>query len=115
MPLARVRVVAVAGEPLAVEVNGSPLPDGMVPKGVSVQLVDGVPQIVLAVSGEARIEGEGIVVVQPEAGDEIEYLRQFIGNLDPDELDRRAIAHAPTLASKPGEGYKAALLEMIGP
>lgn len=115
MPLARIHVVATAGEPLAVEVNGSPLPDGMVVKGLSIQLVDGVPQIVLAVSGEGHIEGEGIVVVQSEGGDEIAYLRQFIANLDPGELDRRAIEHASTLTSKPGEGYKAALLEMIGP
>lgn len=111
MPLARIRVQATAGEPLATEVNGSPLPTGMVVTGLSVQLVDGVPQFVLGVSGEGVIEGDGIVVLEPTSGDEIAYLRQFLANLDPKELNRLALEEGD-FTTTPGEALKAGLLRM---
>lgn len=112
MPLARIRAVAAAGEPLAVEINGSPLP--VVVRGLSVQMVDGIPQFVLAASGEGVIEGEGLVVVERTTeGDAQAELLALIDSLDPAELDRKACEHAPTLASKPGEGYIAALREIV--
>jgi hypothetical protein len=54
-----------------------------------------------------------VVMVTEDGGDWINEMRQFIAHLDPDELDRLALRHAPTLNSKPGESYKAALLELV--
>lgn len=112
MPLARFRLVASAGEPLAAEINGKPLPDGLHVLGYSVGMVDGIPQVTLSVAGEGTIEGEGLVIIEHE-GEGPEMLRQLIRRLDPDELDRKALEHADCLTSKPGEGYKTALLEML--
>lgn len=112
MPLARFRLVATAGEPIAAEINGKPL-DGLHVLGYSVGMVDGIPQVSLTVAGEGTIEGEGLVVIERE-GSGPEELRQLIRQLDPEELDRKALQHAPSLDSKPGDGYKSALLEMLG-
>lgn len=113
MPLARFRIVSAAGEPLSVQFNGSNLPEGLHVTGLSLQLVEGVPQLVLGVSGEAIIEGEGIVVIERE-GDEIAYLRKFVESIDPDEWNRKSLEHASGLETSPGEMFKSALLEMIG-
>lgn len=95
MPLARLRAQVAAGEPIALEVNGCPLPEGLVPTGVSFSMGEGgVPQFVLAVTGEGVIEGEGIVYVRSQGGDEV---RRFLANLDPTELDRHidAVLNGP--------------------
>lgn len=113
MGLASFRIVASAGQPLAVHLNGQQLPDGMNVLGYDLRMVDGIPQLALFVNGETSIEGEGLVFLKPEGGDEIGYLRAFLEGLDPDELERKAIEHAPTLESKLGAGFVDALLEMV--
>ena len=115
MPLARIRAQACAGEPLALHVNHQPLPEGLNVSALNVQVVDGVPQFVLAVSGEGVIEGEGIVVVRvPSEYDFETDLRQWVSRIDPEELNRKAIEHMDGLCSSPGEGFLAAMMDLAG-
>ncbi len=117
MPLARYRVVTEAGEPIVVEVDGEPLLRGGVVNGVSLATDGATPRLVVSVSAEAELAGEAVVVVERPAdgGDEIEYLQQWVANLDVGELDRLAAQLAPpTLNTSPGEGTKAALLYLAG-
>ena len=115
MPLATFDIRTTAGEPADIEVNGKPLPEGLTALGLTLRTDGPVPQLTLVVSGEGRIEGEGIVHVELQSEEDYRgELRRIIEGLDPDELDRKALEQAPSLDSGPGGGYKAALLEMIG-
>lgn len=115
MPLASFAVSCSAGQPATIEVNGKPLPAGMAVQGLTLRNDGPAPVLTLLVAGEGVLEGEGIVEVVRESQEDYRAeLRAIIEKLDPDELDRKALEHAPTLNSKPGEGYKAALLELIG-
>lgn len=114
MPLASFSVTVAAAAPPRVEINGWLLPDAFTITGIGLNLEQGMPILNLAVLGEGTVEGEGIVVVHSQGDDEMAFLRRWLSHLDPEELDRLALEHAPTLDSQPGEGYKAALLELAG-
>ncbi len=74
-----------------------------------------MPQLVLEMAGEGTIEGEGIVAVdQGGAGDEIEYLRSFLANLDPGVLEKAAIEQFDIGAETNGQAFLSALIAMVG-
>lgn len=112
MGLARFRVVVEPGEPATIEVNGRELPEGLAVRELSLTFdANSVPRLSLVVAGEGCIEGEGIVVVQPEG--EAADLRQLVAGLDPEEWDRAAMNLPAGLDTSTGHLYKAALMGML--
>ncbi len=74
-----------------------------------------LPQLVLELAGEGAIEGEGIVAIdQGAAGDEVEYLRSFLANLDPGMLEKAAAEQFDIGAETSGQAFLAALVAMVG-
>ena len=120
MGLANFSLRLTADKPPMVTVNGQRLDvPGLV--GIAVRHEPpSLPQLVLELTGELVIEGEGVVAVDSGAhGDEIAFMRQCLGNLDPDRLDDAACRLFGTegpngqVVTKPGEAFVAAILGMI--
>jgi hypothetical protein len=117
MGLAQIDLSLRADLPPLVTVNGEKLPNVV---GLTVRHVPpSMPQLVLELAGEVTLEGEGIVAVERGAGDEIDYMRQFLANLDPDKLDDAAAnlfgqedADGKVITG-PGQAFVAAILSMI--
>jgi len=111
MALARFTLDLSADRPPVLTVNGR---EGELPiVGITVRHVPpSLPQLILELAGEVSIEGEGIVALQPEA-DEVDHLRQFLGNLDPTQLERAALNQFHQGAETNGQAFLAALREMV--
>jgi hypothetical protein len=91
MPLALFSVEMVAGKPPRVFLNQVELsPDVFTLVGVRCE-PGALPQLLLEAAGEAVIEGEGVVVVNPDVA-EAEAIERFLGGLDVEEVTRRAEA-----------------------
>ena len=100
------------GRPPVVTVNDQTLPPEAAVQAFGVHYEGSTPILTLAVAANVRIAGEGVVYVRTD-GAALDGMREFIEGLDEEELDRQACEMAPTLNSRPAEGYKAAILAML--
>lgn len=111
MPLARFSLDLSADRPPAITVNGEQLDLSVV--GITVRhMPPSLPQLVLELAGEVTIEGDGIVALQPDTN-EVDYLRQFLGNLDPEQLEAASLRQFDEGAATTGQAFHAALLAMV--
>ena len=111
MGLARFSVEMHMGRAPKVRVN-----DECVRAGPAVMLdheQSAVPRLALELAGEGTIEGEGIVEVVRESN-EVDYLRAFLANLDPTQMERAALEQLHQGAETNGQAFLAALREMVG-
>lgn len=78
-------------------------------------VVNGYPRwYTVPLSRVVRISWDDDPFTQPEQGDEIDYLRQFIANLSPDELESSVESLIGVGGQdKLGEWIKTALMQMV--
>ena len=116
MGVARFNLHMRADRPPLLTVNGEEVA-GVV--GIRLHYVPpSLPQLILELAGEGRIDGEGIVALdhQPDEGDD---LRRILGNLDPDKLDEVAAQkfgmddRQGQVIASPGKAFVEAILDAV--
>lgn len=118
MALARFKARFEPGDDPQVELDGVALPAGVVFAGIALRPGDPVPRLYLEAPVGAVVEGEGIVEVRVDTSDTAAVLRAFLANVDPDELERQALAQYETIAGADmttGQSFLAALAAMVEP
>jgi len=119
MPLPRVKIVlapGVASSDNLIEINGHDVTSAIA--GVQVARISAEPlaHVTLHLMAEAELDLEGvdIQVVSPTSGSPAEGLAEFLGSIDPGELEQAALAAMNGLDGGPanvGEAFVAVLKE----
>lgn len=100
MGLAKFDVELQPGGPTRVTVNGDDI--GRHVRSLHMAVRHGeIPRLVLELSGEGSLSGEGIIEVagQPTEEEIGAYLIEWLGEQDPDDLTQSAMADAPMSVS----------------